>query len=526
MSFGRPISEKNPLVQYASQETDEEELEAPSPMNPNLAWQPSLGPAQQSIYESQARFILAYGERGSGKSYGAVHKLVDHCWNNMNALAIMVVGVKRQAHEGGVAYKLMNEILPLWKAGRGLDYTDWKSNAAKDDFCYISNKYGGWSRVLLLSMPVPSFIKDRSKGLEPSFMLVDEAQTLQTDEYFSVLIQQLGRRTNIVGPQQYVATANPDGPSHWLYKRFFEKPRAESGEWDVNYLHVHVPIVENLDNLPDGYYTNVIEAVKDDPVEYRRMVLGEWIDRPSGDAIFATSFNEELHIKGDLKTGKRLMPMPNYDVILGYDLGSANSGIVFLQNIPTKDKDIWVAFDEIAYHDRHIPYYDLVPAIQRRMDFWNKTVKTKFNFVHISDASAFNAYRATHGTYDALEVERISLETGKVFPDLPPIKMLECPKFPGSVPGRVRCTIKMLQQERLFISASCVNLKKMFLHLECEKMNDKKYAPDLPFNPKRSKHIHIFDALSYALFYYELGQRPLSPPPDYKPELIFLGSRR
>ena len=44
----------------------------------------------------------------------------------------------------------------------------------------------------------------------------------------------------------------------------------------------------------------------------------------------------------------------------------------------------------------------------------------------------------------------------------------------------------------------------MLLHLESEKLNDSKYSPDLPFKPKRSKHIHGFDALSYPMFYYEL----------------------
>ncbi len=488
-------------------------------------WTPSLNPTQQLIFDDPTRYILCYGERGSGKSIGALHKLVRHCYENFNALGVIVVGVKRQALEGGAWHKLLVDILPQWAEGVGLKATDTKTNTAKDDFIYVSNRFGGWSKILLLSMPVDNFIRDRAKGLEPSFLLVEEIQTLQSDQYFSVLVQQLGRRPNISGPQQYVATCNPEGPSHWVYKRFFQFPiDAETGVINPLYKSYHVPIVENTKNLPEGYYDNVIEAVRDDPIEYRRMVLGEWVDRPSGDAIFRTSFNEGLHLRGDVATGQRIIPRAGHEVVLGYDLGTANSAIVFLQHIPTKDKDLWLVFDEMAYTDAYIDYPTLVPAIMRRLDFWNKTAKTTFTVSHISDSSAFNMFRATHGTYDALEVERISTEAAKDFPDVKPIHMTECPKFQGSVPARVKTVMKYLQQERLLISASCVKLKDMFLHLECEKMNDKKYSPDLPFQPKRCKHLHIFDAMSYALFYHELGQTE----PDRKAplELVRFGTKR
>ncbi len=457
------------------------------------------------MFHDNARFILAYGERGSGKSIGALHKLVKHCWEEPNALAVIVVGVKRQALEGGAWYKLQYDILPQWKEGIGVEWTESKTNTAKDDFLFVSNRHGGWSKVLLLSMPVDNFIRDRAKGMEPSFMLVEEIQTLASDQYFSVLVQQLGRRPAIKGPQQYVATANPEGPSHWVYKRFFELPRdKETGDWNSEYKIYHVPISENEKNLPHRYYDNVLEAVKDDPVEYKRMVLGEWVDRPSGEAVFRGYYEAERHLRGTTEAGTRILPDPKFDVVVGYDLGTANSAIVFLQNLLTAEGEYWTVFDELIFIDRHIPYPELVPAIMRRMQFWNEQAQTKFNYVHISDSSAFNQFRATHGTYDALEVEKISRESAKYFKDLQPIHLLECPKPPHSVPARVKLTMKLLQQNKFFLSASCTRLQDMFLHLESEKMNEKKYSPDLPFTPKRSKHVHGFDAMTYPLFYYEL----------------------
>lgn len=521
-SFNREV---DLISSYGAELSDHPEDSAPPQYDPN--WEPSLNEVQREVYKNEARYILAYGERGSGKSLGAAHKLVRHCWNNFNALAVVVVGVKRQATQGGIFEKIQLSLLPEWQRGVGMQFTEVKSNIEKDVFIYVSNKFGGWSKILLLSMPVGSFIKDRAKGLEMSFLLIDEIQTLASDEYFSVLIQQLGRRAHIAEVQQLVATCNPLGPSHWTYKRFFEAPvNPETGEWNPLYKTFHVPISDNLHNLPQGYYDNVMEAVKNDPIEYRRMVLGEWVDRPSGDAIFAGYFSEELHMRGDLKLGRRILPKAGFDIILGYDLGTANSAISFIQNIPTRDKDLWIVFDEMVYTDSYVPYTELVPAIMRRIKFWNETVKTTFNVIHISDATAFNMFRATTGTYDSLEVERISRDSLPAFEGVDIIKMIECPKFPGSVAGRVKTTMKFLNQERLLLSTSCERTKDMFFHLEMEKIRDGKYTPDLPFSPKRSKHLHIFDAMSYALFFYELGNIPTNSKTLTPPELMPLGTVR
>ena len=483
----------------------EEQPPAETPvLPPPTAWVPKLNPIQREVYDDPAIFLMAYGERGSGKTVGGLHKLVKHCYNNFNALAVIIVGVKRQALEGGAWYKLVFDILPQWKEGMGLEYTEPKTNTAKDDYLYISNRYGGWSRVLLLSMPVESYVRDRSKGLEPSFVLEDEAQTLESDVYFSAIVQQLGRRANIQDPQQFIACCNPEGPSNWVYKRFFLKSKDEDGKPLPDYSVHHVPISDNESNLPAGYYDRIKEALKDDDVEYRRLVLGEWVDRPTGASIFGTYYSEARHLRGDELTGERILPNPKYPITVGYDLGTANSAVIFTQNLQTKDRDIWVVFDELVFTDAYIPYTELVPAIMRRQKFWNETMKTKFQYEHISDSSAFNQFRATNGTYDSWEVERISRDTLEQFPELDPIVLTECPKPPNSIQARVKVVIRALQTDRFFVSTSCKRTREMLLHLESEKLNESKYSPDLPFKPKRSKHIHGFDAMSYPMFYYEL----------------------
>mgnify|MGYP003110160694 CR=1 FL=1 len=91
-----------------------EEGEEEESYDPN--WKPSLSVTQEKIYDSDAKYILAHGNRGSGKTYVlGGHKLVRHAWENFNALCLIIVGVRSQAVLGGVWHKLITEILPLWK---------------------------------------------------------------------------------------------------------------------------------------------------------------------------------------------------------------------------------------------------------------------------------------------------------------------------------------------------------------------------------------------------------------------------
>jgi phage terminase large subunit len=466
------------------------------------AWSPSLSPTQQKIFDDPANYILAYGERGSGKTFClGGHKIVRHLYENFNALAIIIVGVRSQATLGGVWHKLQVEILPDWVEGIGLNHTSERQDTQKNLYMDVENRFGGWSRVVLISIPYGAFIKDRIKGFEPSIIFVDELTNLDTEDYFNAVVQQLGRRQGIHGPQQYLAACNPDGPSHWVYKRFFQEPwREVDGEkvWNDDYSKYHVPIKENEHNLPPGYYDRIMEAVKTDPIEEARMVRGEWIDRPAGDAIFGPYFNKTLHILGDSKEG--ILPNVDYPIICGWDPGSVNNAIIFMQCLPGEDKMLWTVFDELVTIDKKLPYTTLIPLVMRKMAYWNRKMEHKFRFMHISDNSAFNQFRARSGSYDYRDIEKISQDKAESF-ELDPIRMKAAPKFSGSVETRVRLTIATLQSEGIVISAQCTKVIKMFQNLISEKPG-KHYDPNVAFKPKRSVYVHAFDAMTYPIIFY------------------------
>lgn len=458
-------------------------------------WTLPLNATQRlALYNKRSKYVLLAGERGSGKTFGAVHMLVDHCFNEPNALAIILTEVTTQAQEGGAWSKLCDEVLPIWRDEIGLEHSEPSAMASsRKPYLWIANRWGKSSRVLGISLPVDSNVRDRVKGMEPSFMLIDEAQTLRSDVYFTALVQQVGRRGGIIGLQRLIYCCNPDGPSHWLYKRFFVIPYDDEGKRNQDYATYHVPIKENLSHLPPDYYDRVIEATRGDPVEEARMLRGEWIDRPTGRSIFADCFSVLTHVKGDASRGQGVLPLPGFMVVMGYDLGPAHSSIHFLQCLPIEEKNVWIVFDEVNTVGKRLPYAKVVPMILARMNYWNKYYANPFRYDHISDESAFSQIRPD-GSFDHKAVEDLS--AGR-------IKMRPAPKARGSVVQRTRMMMELLQSEEIIVSATCIKTINMFRFIESKRQRD--YDPEGGLRPRPSQHVHVLDSLTYPISAIRMG---------------------
>lgn len=354
---------------------------------------------------------------------------------------------------------------------------------------------------------------------------VDELTNCDGREYFTDIAMQLGRRRGIVGPQQYCASCNPEGPSHWVYQVFFvECIDKDTGNRNPKFSVYHVPVLENECRLPPGYCEKVRELTRLDPIAYKRLVQGEWIDRPTGEGLFKEFYIPAIHIKGDLVKGQGILPAHGWPIIVGYDLGQVYSSVTFLQSVATKDKVLWLVIDEIAHLNEKILYKRLAWEVIDRMKYWQKRPLPKndgkpyeFQFMHITDESAVNQWRpGGEGSYDAWDFER---EYNRVAEGMGNrrMRMLGCPKGDGSVAARVRMIQSKLYQEELFISALCKHAREMVLFLEADEK-----APE---KPKRSKFVHVFDSLSYPIFKLEMagGIKNYLPSADIAPRLTRCG---
>lgn len=496
-------------------------VEAPQEKSPyELGWRAKLNPIQKQAYEDPAIYKLYYGERGTGKSHGGIHELVEDAYLTDNCLNFIVIKEISMATQGGAWHKLQVDVLPEWKQGNNLVYTESRLDSqTKNPYIWIRNIHGGWSMIMLVSLPVASQVQIKIRGREPHMIFVDEGQALESDEYFSNLLMQLGRRRGSERPSKLVFACNPEGPSHWLYNRFFIIPVDEkTGEWNSRYAVYHIPYSDNEANLEPGYYENyVLPAVANDPILKARLVDGEWVDRPEGDSLFEGNFVEGTHIVGNAIDNEGLLPVTLVPIIISYDPGAAHTVVYFEQVVPTLHKIYKVVFDELDYVGQYTPYIKLVPKVIERLRYWEEKMQAKFQFQHVSDSSAFNQYRAATGSFDAWDIEKISVQEvrrlkeklaadpkykedpvglQKAQEDLHRfiIKMKGAPKGDFSVEARVRMVNEDLVTSSLMVSATCPKAREMFLRLTHE--------PDNRLKPKKkARYGHNLDAMTYGFFW-------------------------
>lgn len=430
----------------------------------------------------------------------------------------MIIALSISTGKEGALYDLENLVLPAWRDGNkcpewidgkpnpdsdqylddgiGLEYTDAKQDPdTKHRIIWIKNIHGGFSKIILISIPYAEAVEARVKGPAPSFIYVEEITNCSSDEYFTFPCAQMARRREMQGrAQQFYASCNPEGPSHWVYKTWWRDcVNEENGQRDPDFQVFHVPIQENLDRLPPGYIEHLTKLFKD-PIQRRRLINGEWVDRPSGNAIFKDYFAPEIHQKGDALKGIGWIPIKGIPIIVGYDPGPVNFSIHLLQMVPTKQKTFWMVFDEINCVGHYTPYRIVIPKLLKRMDYWNEKAGSEFKFAHIAPEDAFNQVKSD-GSFDSAEIEKHGNKR---------IKLRSCPQAKQSVPQRVQMVIAMLLEESLYISATCPKTLDMMRMLVSKKVEQGKYEPNAGHQPLRSVYVHSFDSMTYPIFYFAL----------------------
>lgn len=462
-------------------------------------WMPDLNPTQEEIFFCTSQYILAWGEKFSGKSIGCLHRVMKHAYEHKNAFVIMLTRTGNMSTDGGAWHKLMTDVLPQWEDGLGI-----KSKSGSDkqhnQFVWISNAHGEWSMILNTSAPNPEQLAERFPGREPSMVFVDELHTCSTDNYFTAIAQQLGRRPMVPPEEQiYLAACNPDDPEHWIYRRWIGEDGNGMGP---EYKAIYVPKEENVRHVGDTYFKQLEATWRGDETGYARMVSGLWVARPSGEGLFRDIYQTVKHVRplnaeGNPDQRKFLLPDGAHPMIIGLDPGSVFNAFSFQQWLPMEGRNKWLIFDEIVTIKKRVSYEQYIPIVMRRIRWWRDEIGKEIPMVWISDSSAFNQYRAAQGSFDVLEIERI-YEANRTHFRLEPLKIKQAPKQNGSVVTRTRLAQKFLADGDVIVSSLCSFTQKMFLKLESKRQKIGEPAdPEAMLTPQRSDYIHLYDAVTY-----------------------------
>ena len=519
---------------------------------PAILWEPDLSVTQLKAYRDRRLIVHLDGERGSGKSVLADNIIARHCYDTRNALVNIYVVVKSAGKQGGIWEKLLSRertgdgeplgILQKWEDEVGLEFEGPKNDGhTREQYCLITNRYGQKVRVTYKPIPPGESISGRTKGTEPSLVVIDEYNNTTRPEnapqMISKVLEQLNRRKAErqtddgkwePAHQQLILCCNPpeQGPDDPSFKLLFVDSPKRAGRQPIAvvdgdtaiFVHNedpmigrwHIPISENRWLDVDRYQETIQMEIAGDSTAEDRNIRGIWRKRTSGTGIFYGYFNPDVHVKPALTdvagpTG-RLFPLIPEPIVIGYDPGDVNNARVFMQPVLVGSPDDytlkWRIFDEMVSTDVFIGIDAKVRFLMERRLLWNRIMGYSFRFVDIADSQAITGFNRFNDLgYEAKQHESISkhlIATDQRFAGMSPIRMMSPDKSPGSVAERVKMLRDMLLAERIIVSRSCTRVIDMFAFLK----RDTHAGVEVDLKPRRSKHVHVFDAVTYPMQFW------------------------
>jgi PBSX family phage terminase large subunit len=103
-------------------------------------------------------------------------------------------------------------------------------------------------------------------------VVIDEAEEVPSLDVFERIDLSV-RETHL--PNRIILVLNPSHKSHWIYKEFFEKKRSDT-------CYIHTTYLDNQINLSKSFIDKANQTKEVNPVRYRHLFLGEWLETKSG----------------------------------------------------------------------------------------------------------------------------------------------------------------------------------------------------------------------------------------------------
>ena len=235
------------------------------------------------IVDSDSRYFIVSGGRGSGKSF------------SVNALLVMLT------YEQGhtilfTRYTLTSayiSIIPefidkLEQFGSIADF-----HITKDE---ILNKKTG-SKIIFRGIKTSS--GDQTANLKSlqgiTTWVVDEAEELVDEQKFDTIdlsVRQQGK------PNRIILILNPTTKEHFIYRRFFEDRGVQEGSNTTkeNTTYIHTTYQDNIDNLSKSYIEQIEQMKIRRPEKYKQQMLGSWLNKAEGVIFNNWSVGEFKHI--------------------------------------------------------------------------------------------------------------------------------------------------------------------------------------------------------------------------------------
>ena len=262
------------------------------------------------LFDSDSRYYVITGGRGSGKSFSATMFLLMLTYE-VGHVVLFTRYTLTSAH-----ISIIPEFLEKIEAiERHEDF-----HITKDEI--INTKTG--SKIIFKGIKTSSGTQTASlKSLSGvTTYVLDEAEELVDEDVFDKI--DLSIRSK-VKQNRVILILNPATKEHFIYKKFFEAKGVEAGvsttKEDTTYIHT--TYLDNLDNLSESFLKQVEDTKKRRPEKYKHTILGGWLNKAEG-VIFT-----------NWKVGK--FPI-DVDSIFGQDYGFSNDPSTLVETYIDKNR--------------------------------------------------------------------------------------------------------------------------------------------------------------------------------------------
>ena len=228
-----------------------------------------LNPKYKSLFQSNTRYFIITGGRGSSKSF-SVGTFLSLLSFEQNEKILFTRKTMISAHIS---------VIPEFK--------DKIERLEKEEYFEITKTdiTNNLSNSQILFRGLQSSSGDNTANLKSlqgvTCWVLDEAEEL-TDE---VLFDRIDLSVRHLEKQnRIILVMNPTTKESWIYKRFFEGKGVSPGfnGTNDNVTYIHTDYRDNIQYLPKDFISQIENLKESNPIRFEHVILGGWLDKAEG----------------------------------------------------------------------------------------------------------------------------------------------------------------------------------------------------------------------------------------------------
>jgi len=230
---------------------------------------PQLKRKYKPLFNSDARYFVVTGGRGSGKSFavGAFlalltmeqgHKILFTRYTMSSASTSIIPEFIEKIELYGISehFRITKDEILNMSTGSSIIFKGIKTSA------------GNQTAALKSLQGITTFV-------------LDEAEELVDEDTFDKIDQSVRAKSK---QNRVILILNPTTKEHWIYQRFFAA-KAVNGGWNGskdNVTYIHTTYKDNKGNLSQSFLDQLKDIRKNRPDRYNHQILGGWMDKAEG----------------------------------------------------------------------------------------------------------------------------------------------------------------------------------------------------------------------------------------------------